>query len=41
MTREAISIEEQDTNCNFKSDRQEIATPYISECIQVPRQSLW
>ncbi|EOA98898.1 hypothetical protein Anapl_04188 [Anas platyrhynchos] len=40
MTREAISIEEQDTNCNFKSDRQEIATPYISECIQVPRQSL-
>lgn len=36
MTSEAISIKEVDTNRNFKSDRREIATPYVSECIQVP-----
>lgn len=36
MTREVTSIRELDTNHNLKSDRQEIAAPYISECIQVP-----
>lgn len=36
MISEATSIKELDTNHNLKSDRQEIATPYVSECIQVP-----
>jgi len=33
---EAASIRGLDTNRNTKSDSQEIATPYVSECIQVP-----
>lgn len=36
MTSEATFIRKPDTNHNLKSDRQEIATPNISECIQVP-----
>lgn len=36
MISEATSIREVDTNHNLKSDRQEIATPHISEYIQVP-----
>lgn len=36
MISVVTSITEPDTNHNLKSDRQEIAAPYISECIQVP-----
>lgn len=36
MTSEAIFIKEVHANRDFKSDRREIATPYVSECIQVP-----
>lgn len=36
MIGAVTSIRELDTNHNLKSDRQEIAAPYISEGIQVP-----
>lgn len=36
MISGATSTRKLDTNHELKSDRQEIATPNISECIQVP-----